>query len=78
MPAEEVPITYFNVPKVPGATPDGFNLQVFDEVLNQFVDVPDTEGGPVRALKRGGRVQAFKTGGRATIADMARHYGARR
>jgi hypothetical protein len=29
-------------------------------------------------MYRGGRVQAFKTGGRATIADMARHYGARR
>jgi hypothetical protein len=29
-------------------------------------------------MRRGGTVQAFKTGGRATIADMARHYGARR
>jgi hypothetical protein len=29
-------------------------------------------------MYRGGTVQAFKTGGRASIADMARHYGARR
>jgi hypothetical protein len=33
---------------------------------------------PALGRYRGGRVQAFKTGGRATIADMARHYGARR
>ena len=33
---------------------------------------------PARGMYRGGRVQPFKTGGRATIADMARHYGARR
>jgi hypothetical protein len=29
-------------------------------------------------MYRNARVPAFKTGGRATIADMARHYGARR
>jgi hypothetical protein len=33
-------------------------------------------GGAAKKATR--RVQAFKTGGRATIADMARHYGARR
>jgi len=33
---------------------------------------------PALGRYRGGRVQPFKTGGRATIADMARHYGARR
>jgi hypothetical protein len=29
-------------------------------------------------MRRGGRVPAFKNGGKACIADMARHYGARR
>jgi hypothetical protein len=33
---------------------------------------------PVKGKYRGGTVQAFRNGGRATIADMARHYGARR
>jgi hypothetical protein len=35
-------------------------------------------GDSALGMYRGGRVQPFKTGGRATIADMARHYGARR
>jgi len=33
---------------------------------------------PALGKYRGGTVQAFRNGGRATIADMARHYGARR
>jgi hypothetical protein len=33
---------------------------------------------PALGMYRGGTVQAFRNGGRATIADMARHYGARR
>ena len=33
---------------------------------------------PVQGMYRGGTVQAFRKGGKATIADMARHYGARR
>jgi hypothetical protein len=33
---------------------------------------------PARGMYRGGTVQAFNKGGKATIADMARHYGARR
>jgi hypothetical protein len=33
---------------------------------------------PVKGKYRGGRVQAFRNGGKACIADMARHYGARR
>ena len=32
---------------------------------------------PVKGKYRGGRVQPFKKGGKATIADMARHYGAK-
>jgi hypothetical protein len=41
-------------------------------------------GAPVKdvvvpmGMRRGGRVQPFKKGGKARIADMARHYGARR
>jgi hypothetical protein len=38
--------------------------------------LPMKTGGAAKKATR--RVQAFKTGGRATIADMARHYGARR
>lgn len=33
---------------------------------------------PALGRHRGGRVQPFKKGGKARIADMARHYGARR
>jgi hypothetical protein len=33
---------------------------------------------PALGKYRGGRVQPFKNGGKACIADMARHYGARR
>ena len=33
---------------------------------------------PARGMYRGGRVPPFKKGGKARIADMARHYGARR
>jgi hypothetical protein len=33
---------------------------------------------PALGKYRGGRVQPFKKGGKARIADMARHYGARR
>ena len=32
---------------------------------------------PERGMYRGGSVQAFNKGGKATIADMARHYGAK-
>jgi hypothetical protein len=42
--------------------------------VKELADLLKPEGGRYR----GGRVQPFKTGGRATIADMARHYGARR
>ena len=49
---------------------------------NELSDIdPDpllSRSDPARGMYRGGRVPAFKTGGRATIADMARHYGARR
>ena len=43
-----------------------------------YVDDNTLAEGVSLGMYRGGRVQAFKTGGRATIADMARHYGARR
>lgn len=43
-----------------------------------YVDDNTLAEGMSMGMYRGGRVQAFKTGGRATIADMARHYGARR
>jgi hypothetical protein len=49
--------------------PDGRMYYVDDNTLAEGVSL---------GMYRGGRVQAFKTGGRATIADMARHYGARR
>ncbi len=43
-----------------------------------YVDDNTPAEGISLGMYRGGRVQPFKTGGRATIADMARHYGARR
>jgi hypothetical protein len=49
--------------------PDGRMYYVDDNTLAEGVSL---------GMYRGGRVQPFKTGGRATIADMARHYGARR
>jgi hypothetical protein len=48
------------------------------------ITVPLSVGAPVKdvvvpmGMRRGGRVQPFKKGGKARIADMARHYGARR
>lgn len=48
------------------------------------ITVPLSVGAPAQdvvvpmGMYRGGRVQPFKKGGKACIADMARHYGARR
>jgi hypothetical protein len=48
------------------------------------IAVPTRTSAPVQdvvvpvGMYRGGTVQAFRNGGGATIADMARHYGARR
>jgi hypothetical protein len=43
-----------------------------------YVDDNTPADGVSMGMYRGGHVRAFNKGGRATIADMARHYGARR
>jgi hypothetical protein len=79
---EEVPVeeetTAPTVPPEGIVTINGRNAQLGEDGMLYYVDDGSSAETISMGMYRGGRVQAFKTGGRATIADMARHYGARR
>jgi hypothetical protein len=67
-----------DVPEIGTVTINGRDAQLGADGRMYYVDDNTLAEGVSMGMYRGGRVQAFKTGGRATIADMARHYGARR
>jgi hypothetical protein len=66
------------VPVIGPITMNGREVQEGPDGRMYYVDDNTPADGISLGMYRGGRVQAFNKGGKATIADMARHYGARR